>query len=93
MLEPLNPGSALVLLWDAVEYTTKPYLYSFGVRHDVTPMVGMRGSMSIGFKPPTFGQTNSALPPTTNLTVTDRRTNQSVVLTPSMRLSGGNVDI
>ncbi len=93
VLEPLNPGSALVLLWDAVEYTTKPYLYSFGVRHDVTPMVGMRGSMSIGFKPPTFGQTNSALPPTTNLTVTDRRTNQSVVLTPSMRLSGGNVDI
>ncbi len=84
---------ANVIITRPASYTSRPFLYAAGFRHDLVSGVAYRGSISIGFKPPVFGDVIPSLPATANVTVTDRRTNQTVVLTPAMQRTGGNADL
>ena len=78
---------------EEAKYRTSPFLYVYGLGCEMPQGFAIRVSESVGYKPPTFGEVSPGLPPTGSISVIDRRYNTSVVLSPSMRLSGGNLDL
>lgn len=79
---------------DPIEFSTHPWLYACGLRYEVISGLAARASVSLGFRPPILSEVTPSLPASTSVTVRDpRRSSQSVTLTPSQFVTGGNPDL
>lgn len=76
-----------------VTYSAEPRLTAYGLKFTPVTGVTLRLSQSAGFKPAGLDQVAPSLPPTVSTTVIDRRTNQSIVLSPTQYITGGNADL